>query len=261
MPWAFMRARFGGSSSTHSTSLTKRTLTAPKPTEVVARNFLPGSTISSFSRPGAHLETLFGSVRKSQTFCAGRLDRDGAVEVHGGLNTRREPGVLSGGSTPPTGAEGDVRHQYAGEGPRRPADLLRVGQEDLLERRRVGHRRVGRGDAHERAVEVLEAALGEHGGDLGADAAGARGLVEEDRLVRLRDGLEDGLLVHREERAQVHDLGVDALGLERLRGLERGPDHRAVGDDREVAARRGARRPCRSARRSPPAGSSSLMRR
>src|SRR5262245_21093851 len=125
VPWAFIRATDGGFISTHSTSFTKRTFTAPKPTDAVARNFFPGSTISSFSRPGAARETFSGSVRNSQTFWRGALME-----------------------TVPSKCT-----SVAGEGPGGLAELLGVRQKGLLERRGVGDRRVRRRDAHERPVQ------------------------------------------------------------------------------------------------------------
>src|SRR3954469_12017223 len=50
-------------------------------------------------------------------------------------------------------------------------DVAGLGQDRALERRRERDRRVGRCDPHDRPVEVLEAALADQGGHLGADAA------------------------------------------------------------------------------------------
>jgi hypothetical protein len=75
-----------------------------------------------------------------------------------------------------------VAHQR----PRGPADLLGVGKEELFHAGREGHGRVGRGDANERRIEVLEALLREHRRDLGADAACARLLVQDDRFAKAR---------------------------------------------------------------------------
>ncbi len=58
LPWAFMRARFGGSRSSHSTSVTKRTHTLPKPTAAVARKRSLGTRISTDSTSGAQPATL-----------------------------------------------------------------------------------------------------------------------------------------------------------------------------------------------------------
>ena len=50
-------------------------------------------------------------------------------------------------------------------------------------------------------------------------------------------------MIERPERAQVDDLGLDAvLAGERLGGLERADAHVAVAEDREVLARAGDRR-------------------
>src|SRR4051795_233157 len=56
-------------------------------------------------------------------------------------------------------------------------DVACLRQDGPLERRAERDRRVGRGDTHDRPVEVLERALADQGGDLRADAARARRLV------------------------------------------------------------------------------------
>src|SRR3954469_15514219 len=56
-------------------------------------------------------------------------------------------------------------------------DVACLRKDGPLERRAERNRRVGRGDTHDRPVEVLERALADQGGDLGADAARARRLV------------------------------------------------------------------------------------
>ena len=73
------------------------------------------------------------------------------------------------------------------------------------------YRRVGRGDALRRRVEILEGLLGDRRRDLGAEAAGVRVLVEDDHLRRLAHRREHGLLVPRQDRAQVDDLDRDVV--------------------------------------------------
>src|SRR4051812_2465726 len=113
-------------------------------------------------------------------------------------------------------------------------DAVDGRQQRLLERRRERDRYVRRRHPHDRAVEVLEALLGDQRGHLGARRARRVGLVEHDHLRALADALKDRLLVERHERAQVED--ADRSAVEVLGRLERGVDHRAVGDDGEVVA-------------------------
>src|SRR3954453_23779859 len=94
-------------------------------------------------------------------------------------------------------------------------DVAGLGQDRALERRRERDRRVGRGDAHDRAVEILEAALAEQGGHLGAHAARTSGLVQHHDLARLAHRSEDRLLVERTQRAQVDHLDRGALQIGR----------------------------------------------
>src|SRR5215213_9472500 len=113
-------------------------------------------------------------------------------------------------------------------------DVVDLGEHRLLERGRERDRHVGRRDAHDRPVQVLPAALGDQGGDLGARGAGLVGLVDDHDLGGLADRREDRLLVERDERAQVEHL--DRRAVEVLRRLERGVDHRTVGDHGELVA-------------------------
>src|SRR3954471_19822954 len=80
-------------------------------------------------------------------------------------------------------------------------DVACLGQDRPLERRAERNRRVRRGDAHDRTVEVLERALADQGRHLRADAARARGLVQHHDLARLADRAEDRLLVERAQGA------------------------------------------------------------
>src|SRR3954470_9970562 len=109
-----------------------------------------------------------------------------------------------------------------------------AGQDRLLERGRERDRHVGRRYAAHRAVEVLEAAVGDDRRDLRARRARLVRLVDDQHLARLADRREDRLLVERHERAQVEHL--DRRAVEVLGRLERGVHHRAVRDDREVGS-------------------------
>src|ERR1035437_4282988 len=111
---------------------------------------------------------------------------------------------------------------------------VHVWEERLFQGRRVRHRRVRRRDAQDRAVQPLERLLGKRRGDLGAEPARARVLVEDEALAGAPDGREDRLFVEREERAEVEDFRRDTVLREDFGRLEGGPDHRAIRHDREV---------------------------
>ena len=113
-------------------------------------------------------------------------------------------------------------------------DVRDLRQERLLEHRRERYRRVGRGDALRRRVEILEGLLGDRRRDLGAEPAGERVLVQDDHLRRLSHRGEHGLPVPRQDRAQVDDLDRHVVAL--AGGLLGRVDHRAPGDDRDVVA-------------------------
>src|SRR3990170_707280 len=116
-------------------------------------------------------------------------------------------------------------------------DVGYLRQVRVLEGGGEGDRHVRRRQAHDRRVEVLEGLLGDHRGDLGADAEEPVTLVQHEGAAGLRHRLEHGLRVERLDRAQVHDLGRDALRREHLRGLERLVRHHPVRHDRDVRAR------------------------
>src|SRR4051794_15880660 len=80
-------------------------------------------------------------------------------------------------------------------------DVACLGQDRPLERRAERDRRVRSGHAHYRPVEVLEGALADQRGHLGADAARARRLVQDHDLAGLANGAQDRLLVERAQRA------------------------------------------------------------
>ena len=88
----------------------------------------------------------------------------------------------------------------------------------------------------DRSVEVLERLLGDGRGDLRAEAAGARVLVQDEHLRAAPHALEHALLVPRDERSQVEHLDLEALLRELVRGLGRRVHHRAPGDDDRVVA-------------------------
>ena len=131
---------------------------------------------------------------------------------------------------------------------------------EVLERRRRRQRDVRRRDAHDRRVEAVEALVGDDRHDLRAPAAQPRVLLDREQPARLLDRGEDRRGVERDERAQVDDLGVDAV-----LGGRRSAASRALGtiaasativtsepgaDDRGRArarrrSRRRALRPCR----------------
>src|SRR4051812_39503910 len=94
--------------------------------------------------------------------------------------------VPSDTETPICGMTTSVREELTAGLP----DAVDGRQQRLLERRRERDRHVGRGHAHDRAVEVLEALLGDQGGDLGARRARRVGLVDDHHLRALPHALE-----------------------------------------------------------------------
>src|SRR5205807_4459712 len=112
--------------------------------------------------------------------------------------------------------------------------IVHLRENRSLERRAERDRDVRRGDAHDRAVEVLERVLGDQRRHLGADPARPGGLVQNHDLAGLADAAEDRVGYHPAELPEVEHLHARAV--EVLRGLQRNADHRAVGDHGQVGA-------------------------
>ncbi len=91
-------------------------------------------------------------------------------------------------------------------------------------------------DPQDGGLQVVEAALGDPGGDLGARAEEDGRLVHDDQAAGLLHRLLDGVEVDRRDRAEVEHLQRLALLLGRRGGLETRLDHRPVGDQRQVRA-------------------------
>ena len=94
-----------------------------------------------------------------------------------------------------------------------------------------------RGDAPHRRVEPLEAALVDSRGDLASESAGTCVLVDDQRAIGLLHRGDDRVVVERAERPQVDDLDRQPVFLLQLLGrVQRFPDARRVGDDRQILA-------------------------
>ena len=97
-------------------------------------------------------------------------------------------------------------------------------------------------DARDRRIEIVEGMLHDARGDFGADAGLRPALFDRDAAAGLLHRLDDGLGVHRAQRAQVDHLGLDAL-----RPAPRRPSARRSCPSTTPPASR----PCRAARSSP----------
>src|SRR5258708_11707228 len=114
----------------------------------------------------------------------------------------------------------------------RLADSIRAGEISPLLRMR--RRRIPTGATVDRCLEMEEAMLLHQSRELGAEAAAARGLVDDHAAAGLLDGSDDRVEIERPQAAQVDDLAVDACF---TNGGLRHPHHRAVGKHRERASR------------------------
>src|ERR1700760_4642187 len=159
---------------------------------------------------------------------------------HSMISASSRPSPRSGSRKSGTGtvraqppAVGFVIPLQAGDG---VEDAVGAGQVVSLQHgSRVGD--VEAGDAQDGRLQVVEAAFGEPGRDLGAVAAEPGRLVDDDRPAGPPDRLGQGAVVDRGQAAQVDDLGVPAFLGRRGRGVQ-GRRHRAaVADQGHVGAR------------------------
>ena len=98
--------------------------------------------------------------------------------------------------------------------PGRRDNTLDVGKQFLLQPLGERHRTIRVGDAAYRRVEPGEGLVGGVGADLGSEAGGLLGFVDDEGSVGFLYGLVDRFLVVGYEGPQVDDFGFDAfLGL------------------------------------------------
>src|SRR5436305_1816152 len=90
-------------------------------------------------------------------------------------------------------------------------DAIEIGEVVLLDLRRGVRRRVA---AHpqNRSLELVEALLGDPGGDLGSKRGEHRGLGDDNSVTRLAHTRQHRLPVDRRQRAQADHLDVTTLG-------------------------------------------------
>src|SRR5215470_6050825 len=103
------------------------------------------------------------------------------------------------------------RSSVPGQLPGRVQHFFLVRQKVFFKRRRIRHRRIQSGDAHERAVEVAERAFAQNGGDFTGDTPGLGVFVHNQAFVGLLQRRQDRFLVERQQRAQINDFGFDAF--------------------------------------------------
>src|SRR6266487_1862394 len=114
-------------------------------------------------------------------------------------------------------------------------DILRLGQHEIFQSRRIRQRHVVRSHPHDGAVQPREGLLVDARGDLARQATGARVLVYDEHLVGLLHRPHDGGVIHRQQRPEIEDFDRETIVLRQLVGrLERLPHRGPVSDDRQV---------------------------
>src|SRR5439155_1606980 len=78
-------------------------------------------------------------------------------------------------------------------------NVVRLGQHEVFQRRRIWQRHVVRGHSHDGAVEPCERLLVDACSDLAGEATGARVLVHDEHLVGLLDRPHDRGVIHRQQ--------------------------------------------------------------
>src|SRR6266566_3244378 len=115
---------------------------------------------------------------------------------------------------------------------RRLHDIVSLGQDEVLQSRRIRERDVVRGHAHDRPVAPFERLLVDPRCVLPAESPGPRVFMDDEHLVGLLHGCDDRGVIHRQQRPQVHYFHRYSVRFLQLLGrLQRFPQRRAVADD------------------------------
>src|SRR6266568_5452966 len=114
-------------------------------------------------------------------------------------------------------------------------DIVRLGQHEIFQGRRIRQRHVVRRHPHDGAVQPREGLLVDARGDLARQPTGARVLVYDEHLVGLLHRPHDRGVIHRQQRPEVEDFDRETVVLRQLVGrLERLPHRGPVRDDGQV---------------------------
>ena len=202
---------------------------APAPTVASVMSTLPAWSTWPISPPSDSTTPANGVGQLHDRL--GRLELDDGLVDRDLVAGRHEPrdDLGLGEALAEVGQDEVAAHRVPLPGVERGEHAVGGRQVVLLElRRRV--RDVEAGDAQHRRGEVVEVALGDAGGDLGAVAAELRRLVDHGGARGLAHGCPDRLVVEGGEAAQVDDLDREPLDLGGVGRLERGAHGGAVGD-------------------------------
>src|ERR1700759_389780 len=210
--------------------------TEPPPETAIRASTVPTSTVSSTATrisattpsTGAGTSVSILSVEMSQIAWS--------APIRSPTSTRQPTTVPSATDTPIWGIVTSTRVVSVRE--EVTARLLYAldGRKDrLLQRRGERNRHVGRRDSDDRAVEILEALLGDQRRDLGARGAHLIGLVDDHHLRTATDRVKNRVGIQRNQRTQVKHL--DRGSVQIVRGLQSGMHHRAIGDHDQVLTR------------------------
>src|SRR6266550_2632584 len=119
---------------------------------------------------------------------------------------------------------------------RKPAggfhNIVSLGQDEVLQGRRIRQRNIMRRHAHDRSVEPFECLFIDPRRNLARDPARACVFVNDQHFVRLLDARNNRRVIERQQCAQVEHFDRQAVRLVELLGrLQRFPERRAVADD------------------------------
>ena len=110
-------------------------------------------------------------------------------------------------------------------------DAFFARKERGFEGRARGNRRERRGDADDRAVEIIKSFLLNARGDLRADATGLDGFMSDDQPAGFLDRVDDGSDIERRDAARIDYFRGDSLPRQLLCRGERRRDHARQGNN------------------------------
>src|SRR5208283_687444 len=197
------------------------TIFASTPSSMASTSMVALSvSISASTSPGLILSPSFFSQRDRLPFSM--VGERAGMRISIGM----EKLTSSCGST--------IEHRFG-----RRDNFFWMRKRELFKICRIRHRHILATNPHDRRVEIIKGVFHDFCHDLGADSALRPALLDGDTAAGFLDRLDDRFAVHRADRAQINDFGVDALVFQIFRRLQ-GMNHAYTeGNDGDILASAG----------------------
>src|SRR5208283_133237 len=197
------------------------TIFASTPSSMASTSMVALSvSISASTSPGLILSPSFFSQRERLPFSM--VGESAGMRISIGM----ERLTSSCGST--------IEHRFG-----RRDDLICIRHRKLFEICCIRHRHILAANPHDRRVEIIKGVFHDFCHDFGTDAALRPAFLDGDTAAGFLYRLDNRFAIHRADRAQIDDFGVNALEFQCLCRLQ-GMNHAdAEGNDSDILARAG----------------------